>query len=551
MEINIFATSLETGDGVSADVVYLNKALISLGYKSTVYSKYAAKDFAYPYKNIDEYKGNKENILIIEHSLILIPFEQLLKLPDRKILRYQNITPASFFRFNPDAVDRILAGTEQVRTIKEFVEVAWPASKYSEIELVKMGYPRTRDLPIMIDLSKYDGPTLKQKTAETTFAVFGRIVKNKGQLEILKAFAEASKSSAMRLRIVGNSEQHPSYVAQIRRLIQEYGLTEKVTITGKVSEENWVSEMQNCDVLVNYSDHEGFCIPLVEAMTCGKPIIAKDKASMPYVVGKAGLLVSDLSELTAAMVQLTSNKKKYSDLATKAVEQAKEYTFSATTAKLKSLLDEVIGGYKPSLRIIANSLTPEVATAMEDLKYKFTPVLLELPEKAFTYEQKMAASLKAADVDIQFGAAVSKANPAPYRILNALEISPRRVNELKWQFDIVSDDLNFELPLNERTALVTNNESLIREVHPDVVLSQLPGYLSVEFSALWQNLVDLNVAKVIFDYDSGYEPHEFTGLLARLKQYGIKIDLILSNLAKLEGLKDKQEILDVWQSLAN
>ena len=98
----------------------------------------------------------------------------------------------------------------------------------------------------------------------------------------------------------------PSYTAALRRFVDEMGLRDAVTFTGAVSDEELVGAMAGADVLVVTSRHEGFGVPVLEAMSLGLPVVANDTGALPEVVGDAGLLVdaSDPYALAAAVARV-------------------------------------------------------------------------------------------------------------------------------------------------------------------------------------------------------------------------------------------------------
>jgi glycosyltransferase involved in cell wall biosynthesis len=153
---------------------------------------------------------------------------------------------------------------------------------------------------------------------------------------ILDAFIEAKKSGlAQNLILVG--KVHPLVIKRVKKI-------PSVKIFGFISEKHLVQLVQGSDGLILPSIHEGFGLPLVEAMACGVPCITSNKHSPPEVVGDSGILVDPYSvtEISDAMIKLGKDEKLRSKLSQKALARSKDFSWKTNAASLLQLYEKSV-----------------------------------------------------------------------------------------------------------------------------------------------------------------------------------------------------------------
>jgi len=149
---------------------------------------------------------------------------------------------------------------------------------------------------------------------------------------------------AARLHLVG-SPLGETYEPALRAFIEELGLSEAVSLPGSVTSAELEAYFRAADVFVCASDHEGFCVPLAEAMGHGVPIVAYGVTAVPETVGGAGLVLPDKSAVPfAAAVGRLLHDDPLRDLLTAAgLEQAARFDLAASTRRFVSLVSGAIG----------------------------------------------------------------------------------------------------------------------------------------------------------------------------------------------------------------
>lgn len=125
---------------------------------------------------------------------------------------------------------------------------------------------------------------------------------NKGHLELLRAIAllRATTCPDVRLHLVGSMEAVPAYAAAVRGLMSALGLDESVTVDERIDDAGLAAAYAGADVLCCLSVHEGFGVPLIEAMNAGVPVVALAAAAVPETTAGAALLVPDTAPTTVA-----------------------------------------------------------------------------------------------------------------------------------------------------------------------------------------------------------------------------------------------------------
>jgi glycosyltransferase involved in cell wall biosynthesis len=222
--------------------------------------------------------------------------------PEPKLLSYHNLTPAELLEpWDPTAAHAVTVGRRQLSRIAPTAKLGMAMSRFSERELVEMGCPRTSVVPPLFDLDGFTRPadqrTLEDLQTESVrggadLLFVGRISPSKAQHDLMKALAAYRRTydPHARLHLVGGVSS-PAYRAVLGQLAADLDLTEAVNFAGSVSGARLTAYYQAADVFVSCSDHEGFGIPLLEAMRHRIPIVAYEAGAVPETLGAAGVLL--------------------------------------------------------------------------------------------------------------------------------------------------------------------------------------------------------------------------------------------------------------------
>ena len=237
----------------------------------------------------------------------------LPKLRGKKAMIYHNITPPQYFeRYSPRACELVKSGYEGMRFLADKIEYCMAVSSYNKEELRKLGYTCRIDVcPLIIPFEDYTREP-NRKVIErysndgcTNLLFVGRIAPNKKHEEIIRAFYcyQRRYNAKSRLFLVGNSGGMEYYLADLQRYAQRLGIAESVVFPGHIGFDEVLAYYTLADAFVCMSEHEGFCVPLVESMLFDIPIVAYASSAIPETLGGSGLLLEDKDpEYVAAVV---------------------------------------------------------------------------------------------------------------------------------------------------------------------------------------------------------------------------------------------------------
>jgi glycosyltransferase involved in cell wall biosynthesis len=305
MNVALLIPVLSDKDAVGTDVLAMRSLLEGQGHRVRIYceSSQSKTEKTYPASDVLGFAGRPGDLIIYHFSVGWPRAIQLLaRARSRRVVKYHNITPPQFFA--GIAADYEAACTQGRAEIEEIAalgcELYIGASAFNLRELVAAGVPpergvvqppfhrieALRDTPA--DLALLD----RLLDGRRNFLMVGRIAPNKGHVELVDAFASYTDAFADdgRLLIVGKIDKRlDAYLSAIRAKIDEHRLGGRVVWLDSASEAELKSAYLASRVLLTLSRHEGFCVPLVEAMALDLPIVAHASTAVPETVGPAGL----------------------------------------------------------------------------------------------------------------------------------------------------------------------------------------------------------------------------------------------------------------------
>ena len=299
MIVNQWVPTAHHGDAIGDSARRVRQLLRQLGHTSDVYAveiESALVDDVLPFDDPGATRGD----VTIFHYGIHSPMTRTFQgLRGRRVLQYHNVTPADFFRrWDPNLHDLVSRGRGELSTLTGSVDLALGDSEFNRQELESLGFPRTSVFPIAVDTSRMqrcvERPALEAVLDDGLANVMfvGRMVPNKAIEDHIKLAALYTRyvDAGARFLFVGRFDVVPKYYSAIRALIAHYGLrTDRVVFTGAVSDEELVIYYQQADVYISLSEHEGFCVPLVEAMAADVPVLAYASTAVPDTLGGAGV----------------------------------------------------------------------------------------------------------------------------------------------------------------------------------------------------------------------------------------------------------------------
>ncbi|API86351.1 glycosyltransferase [Francisella uliginis] len=338
--------SMDVGDGVSKQILSLHKIFQKLGYTSEIYAKYINPLVGVEIKDVNNLCADAEDIVIFHYSSYSSIYQELFLGNTTKILLYHNITPAEYFKVGSDLYNSCKRGREQLQKIVLDFHYYIGVSQYNNNELISLGADRDKCFvwPIIVDGFNY--PTERKRIASEIINILyvGRIVPNKAQLkliEALKKFRDKYKIS-FKLNLVGNDTQNTEYVQQINSYISSHGLKDCVSIKGKLSDDELIKEYELSDVYISMSEHEGFGIPLIEAMQFSKPVLALGMAAVPEIMCNSDGLFYTETELHNLLLKFSRENCFIDKLINQQKKIIDSYSQGVVLKKVEKFFDNIM-----------------------------------------------------------------------------------------------------------------------------------------------------------------------------------------------------------------
>ena len=307
--IAILTPSVTTGDAVSNDVFGMSDVLTRSGHETRIFAEGWSSDVprVSSVSKISNYLKSPRDLLIYHYSRGWNLGVKLLgELKCRMAIKYHNVTPPEFFvRFNSDFARMCQEGRMQLPAIAGAgCDVYMSASGYNEKELLDNGVPQDRSFVVApfhhtdrLKSIKHDQRIMNRYQDDSiNILMVGRVAPNKNHAALIETFAAYHRdyNQASRLFIVGKSESRlATYNRWLRKIAAHLKVADAVIFTGEVSDSALKSYYMLADAFLMTSEHEGFCVPLIESMSLRVPIVAYATSAIPGTVAGAGLLWSE------------------------------------------------------------------------------------------------------------------------------------------------------------------------------------------------------------------------------------------------------------------
>jgi L-malate glycosyltransferase len=301
MRVDQFVPALHRGDAIGDTAMHMRDFLRRRGFAADIYCLEQDRDLEDEARPFVSFPAPAPEDVAILHFALPSPLSQALtRLRCRRFIIHHNITPPEFFAPFSDEFARIARlGRQELASLAPFVELGLADSEFNRRELAGLGFRRTDVLPLFVDFSKYKRPAnpfVKRlyRDDRTNILFVGRVAPNKKVEDLIRVTFYYKKyvSPLVRLVVVGKTGALPKYYDSLVRLADEYYLkSEEIVFTGHIPDEEMFALYRASDVFLSLSEHEGFCLPLLESMVFDLPVVAYEAGAVPETMGGAGVLL--------------------------------------------------------------------------------------------------------------------------------------------------------------------------------------------------------------------------------------------------------------------
>jgi glycosyltransferase involved in cell wall biosynthesis len=350
--------SLASRDAIGVHTMHLRDGLRRAGIDSDIFYGSVTPDVAHEGRSVTELgRSGRDRWLLYQSSIGSPVYDIFAARTEAKLVNYHNITPAHLLRdWEPNVAYEVALGRTQLARLAAQSRFAVADSTFNESELHALGYVDTAVVPLLIDMhqkSEVADPALAARLAErkvtsggADLLFVGKVSPHKAPHDLVKMLAVLRRlyDPGARLHLVG-SPLGETYELALRAFIADLGLDNAVNVAGSVTGAELEAYLQAADVFVCASEHEGFCVPLAEAMGHGIPIVAYGVAAVPETVGGAGLVLPDKSPaaFATAVGRILSDGELRQHLADAGRARADGFNLPESQRHFVSLLQEAIG----------------------------------------------------------------------------------------------------------------------------------------------------------------------------------------------------------------
>ena len=310
--------TLGYGDAIGNEVLGARAVLRKAGYESEIFVETAdprLEPLTHDYRDLID-ASHPDNILIHHFSIGSRASRIAYALPDRMVLVYHNITPPEYFvGVHTDLVRHCYSGRRELRAYVDRCDLALGDSEFNRQELEEFGFPRTGVLPVVPSFAHLEETPDRTLVSEfdderVNILFVGRIIPNKRIEDVIRCYQayRFTHQPNARLLLVGTHGPFESYLASLHHLIASLRVPD-VHFLGHVSNAELTACYDVADLFLSASEHEGFCVPLVEAFHKRIPVLAYDAAAVPATMDGAGVLYAtkDPRHVAAIMDTVLSN----------------------------------------------------------------------------------------------------------------------------------------------------------------------------------------------------------------------------------------------------
>ncbi|MDI6775211.1 MAG: glycosyltransferase [Verrucomicrobiota bacterium] len=311
--VHQFVAGFRDGDAISNEARSIRNILRAWGHASEIFSEASriprelcgeARDISGCVPAI-----RPDDVVILHLSIGSIVNEVFASLSCRKVIIYHNITPARWFvGLHPQTARDLEQGRRQLKALAGTAEINLAVSPFNARELQEVGYPNARVFPLLVDFSRLAAPpdrrTLREFGGGVNVLFVGRCAPNKKIEDLLEAFRcfQHTVEPASRLIHAGSAAGAERYAFILAARAHELGL-QNVHFAGAIRQHVLNAFYRAAHIFLCMSEHEGFCIPIIESMACGVPVMAYAAAAVPDTMDGAGILFREKNyELIAEMM---------------------------------------------------------------------------------------------------------------------------------------------------------------------------------------------------------------------------------------------------------
>ena len=333
-------------DAITSEAIAFRARFRDWGWDGRDYAVHVAPGLNGHIKMLKRFKPGPDDVLVLHHSAGAPRLRELLSLPNRKLLLYHNVTPAPWFwEHAPNVAVQCSVGREQLPALIRAVDVAAADSEFNAAELRALGATKTAVIPLLVDYGRLGPARAAPATARPgppTILFVGRLSPHKHQDDVIRTFAVYRRHHAADARLILVGDPISSRYLQFLRNLADTLAPGAVSIESGLSNTELGERYRQAHVFLCLSAHEGFCIPVLEALSQGVPVVARPAGAIPETTGDAALLVDDADlAVVAELVHLAvTDPELRAELRRRGEARLKLYSPDRVADRLRETIEE-------------------------------------------------------------------------------------------------------------------------------------------------------------------------------------------------------------------
>ena len=353
MRIVQLMPTITPGDAVSNDALAVHRLLKRWDPNTCIYAARSLPGLPAGAVKSDKNlpRLGEEDVLIYHMSIGDAVSLRIDELRCRKVMIYHNITPPEYFApYSAEYTNACREGYAELERMHDWFDYAIADSDFNRQGLLAAGYTCPIDVcPVLIPMGDYDGEPdgrilKKYSDGRTNILFVGRIAPNKKQENVIRAFAAYQRLYDPKARLIlAGSDGIEPYKKRLWDYTRALGVR-NVKFTGHISFPGLLALYRTAHALLCMSEHEGFCVPLVESMVFDVPVAALDAAAVGETLGGSGILLedSDPEKAAAALHALVTEEELRRSVIERQRRRLTELTGESAENRFVSLLSDFL-----------------------------------------------------------------------------------------------------------------------------------------------------------------------------------------------------------------
>ncbi len=348
LTIHMMTATLARGDAIGNYILSLVQILRQWGCTVHLYSDYPNATYPLPHLPSNAYQPTGQDILWMHFSIFSENARWIHDSPDFVILDSHNVSPAWLFHgYDPTMEWLCKEGERLLDTFAQDADLTIVHTEYVRADLLRRGYRVLRKLPLIIDSQRFTGegaPEWEPLLKQLDYLLFvGRVTPQKNLKSSLRVFAALhQRRPSVKYMLVGG-KHWPTYTRELEDLAAVLGIAEAVVFAGPIAEADVLTSFfRHARFYLCLSEWESFCVPIVESLYFGTPVLGHDVPPIPETMGPGGVVLRGSAEEMAGQIDvLWDDASRYQQLQQGGFRHAQLFTDQRLRAALFDLFQEL------------------------------------------------------------------------------------------------------------------------------------------------------------------------------------------------------------------